>query len=229
MKKIISLLLVVSVLMLTLLCTVSCNNTQGDNGGNTPVDPNGNNNNNNNNNNQTEKGIDYSVTLKDIFGNPVEGVSLKFTYGSNETDVVVSDANGVATKKIDTYDDVIVEFVDLKGYGNLAKSKRNLNGETEKTLVLPTVATLTVVDPDGNPVEGVSVQICHSVCIPPQPTDENGVVKASIDSTEKVKVCIVSVPEGFVIPETIGEYSGTPIHAYFADGEYTLTFSLNRE
>ena len=228
MKKIISLLLVVSVLMLTLLCTVSCNNTQGDNGGNTPVDPNGNNN-NNNNNNQTEKGIDYSVTLKDIFGNPVEGVSLKFTYGSNETDVVVSDANGVATKKIDTYDDVIVEFVDLKGYGNLAKSKRNLNGETEKTLVLPTVATLTVVDPDGNPVEGVSVQICHSVCIPPQPTDENGVVKASIDSTEKVKVCIVSVPEGFVIPETIGEYSGTPIHAYFADGEYTLTFSLNRE
>ncbi len=229
MKKIVSFILVVTVLMLTLLCTVSCNNTQGDNGDNTPVDPNGNNNNNNNNNNnQTEKGIDYSVTLKDIFGNPVEGVSLKFTYGSNETEVVVSDANGVATKKIDTYDDVIVEFVDLKGYGNLAKSKRNLNGETEMTLVLPTVATLTVVDPDGNPIEGVSVQICHNVCIPPQSTDENGVVKASITSTERVKVCIVSAPDGFVIPEVIAEYANTPIHAYFDEGEYTLTLTLER-
>ena len=229
MKKIVSLLLVVSVLLLTVLGTVSCKpNTPNDNGGNTPVDPNGDNNNNNNNNNQNEKGIDYSVTLKDIFGNPIEGISLKFTYGSNETEAVVSDANGVATKKIDTYDDVIVEFIDLKGYGNLAKSKRNLNGETEMTLVLPTVATLTVVDPDGNPIEGVSVQICHNVCIPPQPTDENGVVKASITSTEKVKVYIVSAPDGFVIPEVIGEYANTPIHAYFADGEYTLTLTLNR-
>ncbi len=223
MKRIIALLLAVSVLLLTLGCTVSCkDNTTDDNGGTTPVDPD----NGNNNNNQTEKGIDYSVTLKDIFGNPIAGVSLKFTYGNESTEVVVSGADGKATKKIDTYDDVIVEFVDLLGYGNLSKAKRNLNGETEKTLVLPTVATLTVVDADGNPIEGVEVQICHNVCIPPQPTNAEGVVKGSIDSTERVKVNIVSVPEGFVVPEVIDTYANTPIHAYFAEGEYTLTLVL---
>ena len=225
MKKIIAFLLAASVIVLCFGLT-SCGEKTPDNGGNPPADQGGNE--NNGNNNQNEKGIDYTVTLNDIFGNPIEGISLKFTYGDSETEVVVSNAEGKATKKIDTYDDVIVEFVDLRGYGNLAKAKRNLNGETEMTIVLPTVAVLTVVDPDGNPREGVSVQLCHNVCIPPQPTDANGVVKAGITSTEKVKVNIVSIPEGFVIPEVIGEFAGTPIHAYFDQGVYTLTLTLER-
>lgn len=229
MKRIIALLLAVTVLVLTLGMTVSCKTTEEDNGGNTPVNPDNGGENNNNNTTEDEKGIDYSVTLKDIFGNPIEGISLKFTYDGKETDIVVTDANGVATKKIDTYSKVSVEFVDdlrSKGYGDLTKNQKNLNGDTEKTLVLPTLAVLTVVDTEGNPIEGVSVQICHNVCLTPQSTDAEGKVYANISSTEKVKICIVSVPAGYAIPEEIGSYSGVPIHAYFNEGVYTLTFTL---
>ena len=230
MKRIIALLLAVTVLVLTLGMTVSCQrrDTNEGNGGNTPVNPD-NGGENNNNNTEEEKGIDYSVTLKDIFGNPIEGISLKFTYDGKETGVVVTDENGVATKKIDTYSKVSVDFVDdlkSKGYGDLTKNQKNLNGETEKTLVLPTIAVLTVVDTDGNPIEGVTVQICHNVCLNPQNTDAEGKVYAAISSTEKVKVCIVSAPAGYAIPEEIGNYAGTPIHAYFEDGVYTLTLTL---
>jgi hypothetical protein len=229
MKRIIALLLAVAVLVLTLGMTVSCKTTNEDNGGNTPVDPD-NGGENNNNTTEDEKGIDYSVTLKDIFGNPIEGISLKFTYDGKETGVVVTDANGVATKKIDTYSKVSVEFVDdirSKGYGDLTKNQKNLNGDTEKTLVLPTLAVLTVVDTEGNPIEGVTVQICHNVCLNPQATNTEGKVTVAISSTEKVKVCIVSAPAGYAIPEQIGDYAGTPIHAYFEDGVYTLTLALD--
>lgn len=229
MKRIIALLLAVTVLVLTLGMTVSCKTTEDDNGGNTPVNPDNGGENNNNNTTEDEKGIDYSVTLNDIFGNPIEGISLKFTYDGKETGVVVTDANGVATKKIDTYSKVSVEFVDdlrSKGYGDLTKNQKNLNGDTEKTLVLPTIAVLTVVDTEGNPIEGVTVQICHNVCLNPQATNTEGKVTVAISSTEKVKVGFVSVPAGYAIPEQIGDYAGTPIHAYFEDGVYTLTLTL---
>lgn len=232
MKRIIALLLAVTVLVLTLGMTVSCKrrDTNEVNGGNTPVTPDNGGNNNNGDNTEDEKGIDYSVTLKDIFGNPIEGISLKFTYDGKETAAVVTDANGVATKKIDTYSKVSVEFVDdirSKGYGDLTKNQKNLNGDTEKTLVLPTLAVLTVVDTEGNPIEGVTVQICHNVCLNPQATNAEGKVTVAISSTEKVKVCIVSAPAGYAIPEQIGDYAGTPIHAYFEDGVYTLTLTLD--
>lgn len=222
MKKLIALLLTVSVLVLCFGLTSCRQDETNDEGGNTPVNP------DNGGSTETEKGIDYSVTLKDIFGNPIEGISLKFTYDGQETDVVVSGADGKATKKIDTYKKVTVEFVDLKGYGDLSKAQRNLNGETEKTLVLPTTATLKIVDADGNPVEGVSVQLCHNSCLTPMPTNAEGIVKGNISSAERVKISIVSVPEGFVIPDTVGEFSGSPVHAYFPDGEYTYTLVLNR-
>lgn len=221
MKKFIVILLMISVLVLCLGLSSCKQPTPNGDGGNTPVDP-------DSGNGETENGILYSVTLKDIFGNPIEGIKLKFTYDGNETEVVTSGADGVASKKIDTYKKVSVDFVDLKGYGDLSKAQKNLNGDTEKTLVLPTVAVVKIVDSEGNPIEGVSVQICHNVCIPPQPTNADGEVRGSITSTERVKVNIVSAPEGFVIPEVIDTYAGTPIHAYFAEGEYTLTLTLER-
>lgn len=178
------------------------------------------------NDDKPEKGLDYTVTLLDIFGQPIEGITLKLTYGDEATEVLTSGADGKVTKKIDTYEDVIVEFVDLGNYGNLAKNQRNLNGDTEKTLTLPTKATVTVVDEDGNPVEGVTVQICHNVCLTPNKTNAEGKLTVGISSTEKVKVAILAVPEGYAIPEKVGEYQGVEIHAYFTEGVYELTVTL---
>lgn len=224
-KKIISLLLALLMLVSVIGLAVSCkpdDQPAGDPGTGGEGTGNG----EGGNNNQPEKGLDYTVTLVDIFGQPIEGITLKLTYGDEATEVLTSGADGKVTKKIDTYEDVIVEFVELGNYGNLAKNQRNLNGDTEKTLTLPTKATVTVVDEEGNPVEGVTVQICHNVCLTPNKTNAEGKLSVGISSTEKVKVAILSVPEGYGIPEKVGEYQGVEIHAYFTEGVYELTVTL---
>ena len=220
-KRIFTLVLILALTVCMLGLAVSCQPDSGD----TPQtgDPGTGNNPGGEQGGENEKGIDYTVTLQDIFGNPVEGITLKLTYDGNSTEVLTSDAEGKVTKKIDTFEDVIVEFVDLKGYGNLTKNQRNLNGETEKTLTLPTKATVTVVDEAGNPIAGVLVQICHSVCLTPAATNAEGKLVVSITSTDAVKASIVSVPEGYKIPEAIGEYQGIDIHAYFTEGVYEIT------
>lgn len=226
-KRIISLLLALLMLVSVIGLAVSCAPddqpdvpSTGNGGGD------GEGNGEGGNNNQPEKGLDYTVTLLDIFGQPIEGITLKLTYDGESTEVLTSGADGKVTKKIDTYEDVIVEFVDLGNYGNLTKNQRNLNGDTEKTLTLPTKATVTVVDESGNPVEGVTVQVCHNVCLTPGKTNEEGVLAVNISSTEKVKVAILAVPEGYAIPEVVGEYQGVEIHAFFTEGVYELTVTL---
>lgn len=230
MKKLIAILLTLSLIFACAAVLTACgnktdnpadNNQQGgnENGGNEGGGNEGGGDN-------TEVGVDYTVTILDIFGNPIEGIKLKFTYGESETEVLTTGADGKATKKIDTYDDVIVEFVELGNYGNLTKTQRNLNGDTEKTLTLPTKATVTVVDEEGNPVEGVMVQICHSVCLTPSYTNAEGKVVAGISSTEQIKAAILTVPVGYGIPEAIGEYQGLDIHAYFEEGTYEVTITV---
>ena len=224
-KRIISLLLAIAMLVCVLSLTVSCG------GDDTPSreqqgGENNNNQSNNNNNNSDNKGIDYTVTLVDVKGNPIAGIQLKFTYDGKETEVLTSGADGKATKKIDTYEDVIVEFVELGNYGNLALNQRNLNGETEKTLTLPTKVTINVVDEAGNPIAGVKLQVCHNVCISPMDTNAEGKLVVGISSDSQIKVSVVSVPEGYAVPETIGEYQGVPIHAYFEDGAFEVTITI---
>ena len=140
MKRIIAFLLAVAVLVLTLGMTVSCKTTEEDNGGNTPVNPDNGGENNNNNTTEDEKGIDYSVTLKDIFGNPIEGISLKFTYDGKETSVVVTDANGVATWSI-VEAEYKASFVSVPaGYEGAEEAYYFADGSYELTITLKAVA-----------------------------------------------------------------------------------------
>ena len=220
MKKILLILLTITMLLSTCLLAVSCGGNEnggsenggengGDNGGGETTPP---------------TGTDYTVTVVDINGTPVSGISVKFTYGNNGvTDVFKTGADGKATAKIDTLSDVIVEFVDLVGYGSPRKSERNFDGVTEKTVTLLPIVTVKAVDENGNAIAGVTLQICHSICMLPQVTDENGEISLALNPEAAIKVAVNEVPSGYEIPEAIGEIEGVPYHKYFDEGSFEAT------
>lgn len=75
-----------------------------------------------------------------------------------------------------------------------------------------------VVDAEGNPVEGVMLQICKDSCIPAK-TDTNGVATFNIEVTSEHKLSVLSCPAGY-------EYTGEA-EVYMEDGatEYTVELS----
>ncbi len=75
-----------------------------------------------------------------------------------------------------------------------------------------------VVDANGNPVEGVMLQICKDSCIPAK-TDANGVATFNIEVTSEHKLSVLSCPAGY-------EYTGEA-EVYMEDGatEYTVELS----
>lgn len=75
-----------------------------------------------------------------------------------------------------------------------------------------------VVDANGNPVEGVMLQICKDSCIPSK-TDANGVATFNIEVTSGHKLSVLSCPAGY-------EYTGDA-EVYMEDGatEYTIELS----
>ena len=172
-------------------------------------------------------GNDYTVTVLDHEGNPIEGLSLKFLYEDKATDTYTTDKDGKATANIPTEREVVVEFVELSAYGAPSKKKATFESlEYELTITLNPLITVKVVDENGAPVKGVSVQICHDSCLTPADTDENGVMSKAFAPKDKLKVSIVSVPEGYAVPEVIYEIAGTEYHAEFAEGEYTITVTI---
>lgn len=77
------------------------------------------------------------------------------------------------------------------------KDEEETEDETEETTA---VFQVTVVDADGNPVEGVTVQVCKDTCVPAT-TDASGVATFEIAIEDGHKLSVLSCPEGY-------EYTG---------------------
>lgn len=76
--------------------------------------------------------------------------------------------------------------------------------------------TVTVVDENNNPVEGVILQFCDAEnCKLPVGTDANGVVSVSYEASE-YHVLVNEIPEGYICQET----------EYYFDGTSELTIVL---
>ena len=169
----------------------------------------------------TAEGTDYTVTVLDHTNKPIPDLLLKFVYEDKTTDIMPTNANGKATAKLATEREVKVEFVDLKGFGAPSAKKATFESmETELTITLNPNITVIVVDENGVPVPGVSVVICHNVCLQPADTDAQGKVVKAFAPKGKMKVTIEAVPDGFSKPATIED---STYHAYFEDGSYTVT------
>lgn len=92
------------------------------------------------------------------------------------------------------------------------------NQTTDKTY------TVTIVDGDNNPVEGVKLVMTNENSYPTATTGADGKASA-LFSEGTVSVMITTVPSGFVKPEKVsGIY-----HAVFPEGTTELTITLGKE
>jgi hypothetical protein len=82
---------------------------------------------------------------------------------------------------------------------------------------------IVICDENGNAIAGVTLQICHSICMLPQVTDENGEISLALNPEAAIKVAVNEVPSGYKIPEAIGEIEGVPYHKYFDEGSFEAT------
>ncbi len=97
--------------------------------------------------------------------------------------------------------------VDAADPGNTGTGTQSEPSGTQETTTAPTETdpvddgkvayTVTVVDQDGNPVKGVSVQFCdeNSKCLMPVKTDEQGKVTKSLEPM--VYHVTLTLPEGY--------------------------------
>lgn len=104
--------------------------------------------------------------------------------------------------------------------GNAEPSETSTVAETTTAAATESKAvSVTVRDENGNPIQGVMLQICKDTCIP-MVTDENGVASFNIEVTAEHKLSVLSCPEGYV-------YNGEP-EMYLVEGvtEYEVELDV---
>ena len=95
----------------------------------------------------------------------------------------------------------------------------NENVTTDKTY------TVTVLDGDNSPVEGVKLVITDGKSYPTATTDKDGKASVQLPEATTVSVMVTSVPDGYVKPEKVsGVY-----HGVFASGATEFTLKVQKE
>ena len=95
----------------------------------------------------------------------------------------------------------------------------NNNVTTDKTY------TVTVLDGENTPVEGVKLVVTDGKSYPTATTDKYGKASVQLPADVTVSVMVTSVPNGYVKPEKIsGVY-----HGVFASGSTEFTLKVEKE
>lgn len=95
----------------------------------------------------------------------------------------------------------------------------NENVSTDKTY------TVTVLNGENNPVEGVKLVITDGNSYPTTTSDKDGKASVQLPEATTVSVMVTSVPDGYVKPEKVsGVY-----HGVFASGSTELTLKVEKE
>ena len=162
--------------------------------------------------------INYEVTVKDAEGNEIEGAVVVITSQYDPSDEVTTGANGKASLKLEFDEDpgffkayAVVKSVP-DGY---EIPDRVLIEDGKATVVIdeaiiPTDFIVRLVGTDGAAIKraGIKVQICQSTCLEAGETDENGEVKQSFVPEEAVfKIKLPNLEEKgytYVTPLTDG-------------------------
>lgn len=206
MKKILSLILV----LVMMLSVVACNDK-----GNTPDDGEG--------NKEPEK-ITYTVTAIDSNGKPVSNVEITFSPKGGTEFPFPTDETGKVTYKTDKELTVKVTKVPA-GY---EYDKMNVAQSFDENAILAVVLTvipegdpyvIKVVDQDGNPVEGARVQMCSDACKAPIYTGADGTASYPYEEGD-FHAQITKLPEGYSVEDMDAYYD-------FVDGVATITITKN--
>lgn len=205
MKKTISLILAVMMLVSMSMFLFACNDEEEDN---TPK----------------ETKTTYTVTVVDQDGNAVKGVVIYFTPEGGVAFPLATDANG-KTSPYKTDKKMTASVSTLPAgyeYANLDKEQSfdkdgNLTVTITKSVVDEDYFTILVVDQDGNPISGVSVQMCAEYCKMPITTGADG--KASYAYEEgDFHAQLSELPEGYTVDDISAYYD-------FVDGLATITLT----
>ncbi len=193
MKKIISALLMVSLMLSMSMLFVSCKD-KGDGG-------------NGDGGNGGDGKVNYTVTVVDSDGTAVKGVKVTFITSKMEMPWT-TDADGKATYK--TADTVKVKVTSVPAGYTYAKLNQEQSFGSDGTLTvtlekLPPFR-IRVVDQDGNAIAGVQVQMCDEggSCRIPRTTDADGYVSYPYEEGN-FHAQLTELPDGYTVDDT-GKY-----------------------
>lgn len=230
MKKLLVLLLALSLLVSSMFVLASCN----DNGDKNNEQENNNTDNNNNENNggntdntdDNSGKIDYTVKVVDQDGNGVPGIPVTLGVGPKNKYDLVTDTNGVATHKMaETTLPMYAELGILpEGYGEADAIDVNFaaGAKTATLEVVKQVAyKVTFVNSDGNGVAGVLAQVCvGDTCMSGKTTGETGVLIFYVaPGSENVSMQINTIPTDY-------SQSLAQTKQYYEDGSFEITITL---
>ena len=187
MKKILSFILVAIMLVTMSFALVACNDEEqggGEQGG--------------------DGKVKYTVTVVDEDGNPMKGATITFSPAGSMDIPFETEADGVVSYK--TAKTVTAKLTGIPtGYKSAQLNKEisfDANGNATVTLTKMPDYIVKVVDQDGNPVAGVSLQMCDKFCVSFPKTDANGQTSTKYQEGN-FHVVITAVPDGYDADTTV--------------------------
>ncbi len=128
-------------------------------------------------NTETEK-VAYTVTVVDEDGNGVNGVKVEFVMSEMPLTYTIEEEGKISFNTAKAVTGAIIKSIP-NGYESDKVGKTlSFDGENSIKITLKKLPdfVIKVVDQDGNPIEGVTVQMCDEAgsCRMPRVTDENG-------------------------------------------------------
>ena len=214
-KKILSAILVLSMILTLSVSLFSCKDKGNDNTGDQ------------NNDNTTPEKVTYTVTVVDQDGNPVKGAIVYF-YPKGGVEMFYPTNDNGATEGYKTDKEMSISVMTIPAgyeYDKLAQKQKVDAKDGKVTITVTKKApegtnyTIRVVDQNGNPVAGAMVQMCESEdkCLTPITTNANGEAVYT-EPEREYKAAIASLPEGYE--------NTTTGYTYFED--YVVTIVVNK-
>lgn len=165
----------------------------------------------------------YTVTVVDQDGNPVKGAVIYFNPEGGVAFPIGTDSEGKVSYSTDKKMTVSVSAVPAGYEYNKLDEEQSFDKDGKltvtvtKTVVDEDYFKILVVDQDGNPIEGVMVQMCADYCKMPVVTGADG--KASYAYEEgDFHAQLTSLPEGYTVDDPNAYYE-------FVDGLATITLT----
>ena len=234
MKKLLALLLCLSMLLSFAMILTSCGTPEtpeAPDDENPPVDG-GENGGEDGGDDVTEPTkVTYTVKFVDKDGAPIKGLTIRFIRDDVASENIVTDNKGEAKIDLEESRNVRVELVSYDGWVEPSARKftcgRMYDLEVELEEDTSFILTATVVDENGDAVVGASVQLCvGSICLSASETNEDGEIYGSFSTEGKIKVKIVSLPDGYVMPSAI---DSDGYHFYFDAGETDIEIVIAKQ
>lgn len=175
--------------------------------------------------------VTYTVKFVDDNGAPIRGLTIRFVRDDVASENFVTDNKGEAKIDLEESRNIRVELVSFDGWVEPAARKltfgRMYDLEVELEEDTSFTLTATVVDENGDAIVGASVQLCvGAICLSASNTNEDGEITGTFKTEGKIKVKIISLPDGYVMPSAIDEDG---YHFYFDAGETDIEIVIENQ